>query len=89
MEASKGRCIHSKPNTKPVISLQVASLFFLRVALALGIFKLSGTRGAHPVEDQGQSPWKLASDFRFMTDNVLFPLRLLTYSDFLFLSNQL
>ena len=77
MEASKGRCIHSKPNTKPVISLQVASLFFTARCSGSGHFQTFRNTWAHPVEDQGQSPWKLASDFRFMTDNVFFPLKVI------------
>lgn len=71
MEASKGRCIHSKPNTKPVILLHVASLFFTARCSGYGHFQTFRNMWAHPVKDQG--PWKMASDFRFMTDSVLFP----------------
>lgn len=77
------------PTRSQLFCCMLQAFSSLHVALAMGIFRLSGTCGLTQwkTRDSHLGRWLLTSG-SWLT-MFFFPSRLLTYSDFLFLSNQL
>ena len=76
------------PTRSQLFRCRLQAFSSLHVALALGIFRLSGTRGlAQWKTGDGHLGSRLLTPSAWLT-MFFFPSRLLTYSDFLFLWNQ-